>query len=65
MLYFNDQAVAAPAGTTLQELLELQGRDPALAAVTVNGRFVPRAEYRKLALPEGARVRALELLDGG
>ena len=65
MLYFNDKEVATPAGTTLEELLKLQGRDPALVAVTVNGRFVPRAEYRTLALPEGARVRALELQDGG
>ena len=65
MFYFNDKPVEAQAGITLKEIIKLQGRDPALVIAEVDGRFVPREEYRKLALPEGARVKVWELLDGG
>ncbi len=65
VIYFNDRPIEIPAGTTLKELLKLQGRDPELVIVTVDEKFVPRAEYRKLLLPEGARVRARELQSGG
>lgn len=65
MVYLDDKPLRAPAGVTLLALLKLAGRDPALTAVTVDGRFVPRSEYKDLELPEGARVRARELHDGG
>ena len=65
MLYFNDKPVETPAGTTLDELLKLQGRDPELVVSTVGGKFVPRSEYAALVLPEGARVIVRELLSGG
>lgn len=65
VIYFNDKPVDAPAGVTLTELLKLQGRDPALVVVTVDEKFVPRAEYDKMALPDGARVKTRELLGGG
>lgn len=65
MVYLDDKPVAAPKGVTLLELLKLAGRDPALTAVTVDGKFVPRSDYKKLVLPEEARVKARELLDGG
>lgn len=64
-IYFDDKPVDAPAGATLKDLLELEGRDPALVVVTVDGKFVPGAEYGKLALHDGARVKARELLGGG
>ncbi|HCC48009.1 MAG TPA: hypothetical protein DEQ38_07850 [Elusimicrobia bacterium] len=65
MIYLDDKPVAAPEGVTLLELLKLAGRDPALTAVTVDGKFVPRSDYKKLILPDKARVKARELLDGG
>ena len=65
MLYFNDKAIEAPAGTTLKELLKLQNRDPELVIVTVDGKFVARAEYARLVPAEGARIIARELLSGG
>jgi thiamine biosynthesis protein ThiS len=65
VVYLDDKPLRPPAGVTLLELLKLAGRSPALTAVTVNGEFVPRSDYKKLALPEGARVRAHELHDGG
>jgi thiamine biosynthesis protein ThiS len=65
LIYFNGKPVPAKPGIKLAELLKLAGRDPALAAVTVDGEFVPVADYRKLVLHAGARVKAWELLDGG
>ena len=65
MLYFNDKPVEVPAGMKLPELLRLQGRDPELVIVTVDGEFVPRSEYVSFTLAEGARVLARELLSGG
>jgi len=65
VIYLDDKPVAAPEGVTLLELLKLAGRDPALTAVTVDGKFVPRSDYKKLILPDKARVKARELLDGG
>jgi thiamine biosynthesis protein ThiS len=65
VIYFNDKPVEAPAGATLKELLKQQDCDPALVVVTVDGKFVPAAEYNKLALPGGARVKARELQAGG
>ena len=65
MLFFNDKPVEAPAGTTVKELLKLQGRNPELVVVTVDEKFVPRAEYKTLAPPEGACVKVRELQNGG
>ena len=65
MIYFNYKPVETPAGITLKELLKLQGRDSELVVATVDGKFIPRPEYAALALPEGARVIARELLSGG
>lgn len=64
-VYINGKASPAGKGATIHDLLKLAGRDPALTAVTVDGKFVPRSEYKKLAPPEGARVAAYELRDGG
>jgi thiamine biosynthesis protein ThiS len=64
-LFFNDKPVEAPAKTTLKELLKLQDRDPELVVVTVDGKFVARSEYGTLTLPEGARVKVMELQAGG
>ena len=64
-LYFNGRPVNVPSGTTLQDLLKLQDRDPALVVVTIDNKFVPRSGYRHLALPDGASVKARELHDGG
>lgn len=65
VIYLDDKPFTAPGGATLLELLALAGRDPALTAVTVDGKFVPRSDYKKLVLPDKARVKAWELLDGG
>lgn len=55
----------AAAKATLTQVLRLGGLDPALVIVTVDGKFVPRSEYKSLTLPAGTRVRAWELQDGG
>ena len=65
MIYFNDQPVAPAKGRTLAELLRRMGREPARTVVTVDEKFVAPAEYKKYLVPDGARVAARELLDGG
>jgi len=65
VIYLNDKPVPAREGLTLGGLLEGAGLDPALVVVTVDGKFVPRPEYRSLVLADGARVRAWNLLSGG
>lgn len=64
MIYLDDKPAARP-GVTLLELLTMAGRDPALTVVTVDGKFVPRSDYKKLVLPDEARVKVRELLNGG
>lgn len=64
VIYLDDKPAGRP-GITLLELLKLAGRDPALTVVTVDGKFVPQSDYKKLVLPDGARVKARELLGGG
>lgn len=64
-VYLNGKPAPAKTGATVHDLLKLAGRDPALTAVTVDGKFVPRSDYKKVAPPDGARVAAYELRDGG
>lgn len=63
--YLDEKPFPAPAGVTLLALLKLAGRDPALTAVTVDGKFVPQSDYKNLVLPDNARVKAWGFLDGG
>lgn len=64
-VYVNDKPFGAGGELTLLRLLRLAGRDPAQTVVTVDGRFVPRAEYAALVPPAGARVAVREMQDGG
>jgi len=65
VIYLNGKPAGAKKGATIHDLLSQAGRDPALTAVTVDGKFVPRGDYKKVAPPAGARVAAYELHDGG
>jgi sulfur carrier protein ThiS len=65
VIYLDEKPFSAPAGLTLLALLKLAGRDPALTVVTVDGRFVPQSDYKKLVLPDKARVKAWSFFDGG
>jgi len=65
VIYFNDRPVVRAGELSLEDLLKLVGRETPPAAVTVDGEFVPPAEYKKFPVSDGARVRAWELLDGG
>lgn len=65
MIYFNDQPVEPAKNATVADLLKRMGREPSLTVVTVDGEFIPPAEYKKFVVPAGARVSAKELLDGG
>ena len=65
MIYFNGRPLAAGKSVILADLLRLAGREASLAVVTVDGKFVPPADYKRYVVPCGARVRAGELQNGG
>jgi thiamine biosynthesis protein ThiS len=65
VIYFNDQPAEPAKSGTLADLLRLMGREASRTVVTVNGGFVPPSDYKKFKVPDGARVAARELLDGG
>jgi thiamine biosynthesis protein ThiS len=65
VIYFNGQPVKPAKTGTVAALLEQLGREPAYTVVTVDGKFIPPAEYKKFIVPDGARVNASELLAGG
>ncbi len=65
MIYLNGKPAAAREGATVREILEAAGLAPALTVVTMDGNFVPPADYRRLRPGDGARLEARELQEGG
>lgn len=65
MLNLNGGPADIKGGLTLLDLLKLLRRDPAMTAVTVDGVFIPRSDYPRSVVPEGAKVVIRELLEGG
>jgi sulfur carrier protein len=55
------------AGEPVAKLLERLGLGNGLrgVAVAVEGEVVPRAEWERLRIPEGARVEVLTAMQGG
>lgn len=51
--------------TTLSDLLEELGFEPAAVATALNGAFVPRSLRGAALLTEGARVEVLAPMQGG
>lgn len=64
-VYVNERPVDVADGASLDAVLKAAGRAPELTLVTVDGRFVPPAEYRLCRPPEGAKIAVRELLGGG
>ncbi|KAF0127767.1 MAG: hypothetical protein FD189_313 [Elusimicrobia bacterium] len=65
MIYLNGRPAAARGGATVREILKAAGLAPALTVVTLDGVFVPPADYRKLRPGDGARLEAREMREGG
>jgi thiamine biosynthesis protein ThiS len=65
VIHFNGQPVPPEKNMTIARLLELMGREARLTVITVDGKFVPPAEYKSFIVPDGARVTARELHAGG
>jgi len=67
VIWLNGRPAEGRDGATVAELLadlgvEAGGRG---VAVAVDGDVVPRAEWERRAIPEGARVEALTAIQGG
>jgi sulfur carrier protein len=64
-IFMNDAAVACAEGTTVAELLAQEGIAPVNVAVAVEDTVVPKAQWDKTALTEGARVIVIKAVQGG
>lgn len=65
MIYLNGRPSAVRDGATVWEILEAAGLDPVLTVVTLDGLFVPMADYRRIRPARGARLEAREMQEGG
>jgi sulfur carrier protein len=54
-----------PDGTTVAAVLELLGAPSSGVAVAVDGEVVPRAAWRRTAVPDGGTVEVLTAVQGG
>jgi len=61
----NGAARTMPAGSTVQQLLELLGLDRDGIAVALNRTIVPRSEHGTRQLPNGAQVEVIRAVGGG
>ena len=57
--------MACAEGTTVAELLAQEGIAPVNVAVAVEDTVVPKAQWDKTALTEGARVIVIKAVQGG
>lgn len=64
-IFMNDAAVACAEGTTVAELLAQEGIAPVNVAVAVEDTVVPKAQWDKTAITEGARVIVIKAVQGG
>ena len=67
MIVLNGREVEGRDGLTVRELLTELGVEPQArgVAVAVDGEVIPRADWERHAVPAGARVEALNAMQGG
>jgi sulfur carrier protein len=67
VIWLNGSPAEGHDGATVAELLAALGIEAAArgVAVAVDGEVVPRAEWDRRPVPEGARVEALTAMQGG
>lgn len=64
-LTVNGEARAAPAGSTLRDLLIALGVRTDAVAVAINGEVVPRARHGERSLYQDDRVEIIRAVGGG
>jgi sulfur carrier protein len=67
LIWLNGRPAEGLDGATIADLLADLGVEAAArgVAVAVDGEVVPRAEWPRRPVPEGARVEALTAMQGG
>lgn len=50
---------------SLMEYLGLKGLDPALIALELNGKIIPKNEFEKIIFKQGDKVEILSFVGGG
>lgn len=64
-IILNGSELTLSAGTTLKQLIELQGLAGKRLAAEVNQQIVPKTEHEKLLLNEKDRVEIVHAIGGG
>jgi len=65
MIKVNGEPLEHVPGMTVRTLLELKHFVFPLLIVKVNGEFVPRDQYERASVPDGAVVDVVHLMSGG
>ena len=64
-LHVNGELRAAPAGCTVEHLVDCLGLDRRRIAVAVNRDVIPRSQFGSRQLATGDRIEILEAVGGG
>ena len=67
MITVNGNEAQLPVGARIVDVLDALGVEPGRrgVAIAIDGEVVPRAEWPRHPVPEGARVEALTAMQGG
>lgn len=65
MIRVNEDPLEWQPGMTVADILRARNFRFPLLIVTVDGTFVPKAEYATAPVPDGAEVKVVHLISGG
>ena len=65
MIRVNDESVDCKPGMTVADLLKMQGKEPAIAAVWMDDKLIARDRYESTPVPDGANVQIVLMASGG
>lgn len=65
MIRVNDDPLEWNDGMTVLEVLRLRNFKFPLLIITIDGTFIPKSDYGKALIPDGAEVKVVHLISGG
>jgi thiamine biosynthesis protein ThiS len=65
MIRVNDDPLEWHDGMTVLEVLRLRNFKFPLLIITIDGTFIPKSDYGKALIHDGAEVKVVHLISGG
>ncbi len=65
MITVNGEPLEHHEGMTVADILKAKNYIFRMLAISVNGTVVPRGEYAKTVVPDGAVVQVIHMISGG